>query len=51
MLNPHSLTPFPNAILFNWATVFILAFGNLPPSISRRAAWPRRRRGLRKLDV
>ena len=21
MLNPHSLTPFPNAILFNWATV------------------------------
>ena len=29
MLNPHSLTPFPNAILFNWATVFILAFGNL----------------------
>ena len=29
MLNPHSLSPFPNAILFNWATVFILAFGNL----------------------
>lgn len=24
-----SLTPFPNAIVFNWATIFILAFGNL----------------------
>lgn len=24
-----SLTPFPNAIMWNWATIFILAFGNL----------------------
>lgn len=29
MLNPRALWPFPNAIFFNWATVFILAFGNL----------------------
>ena len=24
-----SLSPFPNAIMWNWATLFILAFGNL----------------------
>ena len=24
-----SLTPFPNAIFFNWATIFVLGFGNL----------------------
>lgn len=29
MLNPRALWPFPNAIFFNWATIFILAFGNL----------------------
>lgn len=29
MLNPRALWPFPNAILWNWATIFILAFGNL----------------------
>lgn len=25
----QGLTPFPNAILFNWATIFVLGFGNL----------------------
>jgi len=29
MTDPYSLTPFPNAILFNWATIFVLGFGNL----------------------
>ena len=29
MTNAHSLAPFPNAVMFNWATVFVLAFGNL----------------------
>lgn len=29
MTEPHALTPFPNAIFFNWATIFILGFGNL----------------------
>eukprot|EP00562_Extubocellulus_spinifer_P003685 CAMPEP_0178538068 /NCGR_PEP_ID=MMETSP0696-20121128/36917_1 /TAXON_ID=265572 /ORGANISM="Extubocellulus spinifer, Strain CCMP396" /LENGTH=745 /DNA_ID=CAMNT_0020170321 /DNA_START=16 /DNA_END=2254 /DNA_ORIENTATION=- len=29
MTNPYSLTPFPNAIFFNWCTIFVLAFGNL----------------------
>jgi Na+/proline symporter len=29
MTDPYSLTPFPNAIFWNWATIFILAFGNL----------------------
>jgi len=28
MSNPQALTPFPNAIFWNWATIFILAFGN-----------------------
>ncbi|KAJ8602438.1 hypothetical protein CTAYLR_001256 [Chrysophaeum taylorii] len=29
MLNPRALWPFPNAIFWNWATIIILAFGNL----------------------
>lgn len=29
MTDAHSLTPFPNPILFNWATIFVLGFGNL----------------------
>jgi len=29
MSEPGALYPFPNAILFNWATIFVLAFGNL----------------------
>mmetsp|Transcript_29388 Transcript_29388/g.75967 ORF Transcript_29388/g.75967 Transcript_29388/m.75967 type:complete len:738 (+) Transcript_29388:123-2336(+) len=29
MSDPYSLTPFPNAILFNWAVIFALSFGNL----------------------
>jgi Na+/proline symporter len=29
MTNPTGLTPFPNAILWNWSTIFILGFGNL----------------------
>jgi Na+/proline symporter len=29
MTDPLGLTPFPNAILWNWATIFILGFGNL----------------------
>ncbi|KAL7531840.1 hypothetical protein ACHAXR_004270 [Thalassiosira sp. AJA248-18] len=29
MTEAHSLTPFPNAIVFNWATIFVLGFGNL----------------------
>ena len=29
MTDPQGLTPFPNAILWNWATIFILGFGNL----------------------
>mmetsp|Transcript_21613 Transcript_21613/g.33890 ORF Transcript_21613/g.33890 Transcript_21613/m.33890 type:complete len:671 (+) Transcript_21613:33-2045(+) len=29
MTKPDGLTPFPNAIVFNWATIFVLAFGNL----------------------
>ena len=29
MTNPSALFPFPNAIFFNWATIFILGFGNL----------------------
>ena len=29
MTSAYSLTPFPNAVFFNWATIFVLAFGNL----------------------
>jgi Sodium:solute symporter family len=29
MLDSLALTPFPNAIFWNWATIFILGFGNL----------------------
>jgi hypothetical protein len=29
MTNPSALAPFPNAIVWNWATVVILAVGNL----------------------
>eukprot|EP00529_Nitzschia_sp_RCC80_P014061 CAMPEP_0113474276 /NCGR_PEP_ID=MMETSP0014_2-20120614/18494_1 /TAXON_ID=2857 /ORGANISM="Nitzschia sp." /LENGTH=743 /DNA_ID=CAMNT_0000367105 /DNA_START=176 /DNA_END=2407 /DNA_ORIENTATION=- /assembly_acc=CAM_ASM_000159 len=29
MTDHLSLTPFPNAIMWNWATIFILALGNL----------------------
>jgi Na+/proline symporter len=29
MTSPYGLKPFPNAILWNWATIFILGFGNL----------------------
>jgi len=29
MTHYNSMTPFPNAIVFNWATIFVLAFGNL----------------------
>jgi Na+/proline symporter len=29
MTSPTALSPFPNALLWNWATIFILAVGNL----------------------
>ena len=29
MTSPHGLSPFPNAIVWNWATIFVLGFGNL----------------------
>jgi Sodium:solute symporter family len=29
MLNPDTLAPFPNAIVWNWATIFVLGFGCL----------------------
>lgn len=29
MTDAHSLSPFPNAIMWNWATIFVLGFGNL----------------------
>jgi Sodium:solute symporter family len=29
MINPEALSPFPNAIVWNWATIFVLGFGNL----------------------
>lgn len=29
MINPTALAPFPNAMLWNWATIFILGLGNL----------------------
>jgi hypothetical protein len=29
MTSPYALDPFPNAIFWDWATIFILAFGNL----------------------
>ena len=29
MTNPYALTPFPNALFWDWATIFILGFGNL----------------------
>jgi len=29
MTDPSGLYPFPNAIVFNWATIFVLGFGNL----------------------
>ena len=28
MSDPQALTPFPNSIVWNWATIFILGFGN-----------------------
>jgi hypothetical protein len=29
MTNAYALSPFPNSIFWNWATIFILGFGNL----------------------
>ena len=29
MTDSLALAPFPNAVIFNWATIIILAFGNL----------------------
>lgn len=29
MMDIDAYSPFPNAILFNWATIFVLGFGNL----------------------
>jgi hypothetical protein len=29
MTNPQALSPYPNAIFWNWCTIFILAVGNL----------------------
>eukprot|EP00178_Gracilaria_changii_P012235 TRINITY_DN345_c0_g1_i2.p1 TRINITY_DN345_c0_g1~~TRINITY_DN345_c0_g1_i2.p1 ORF type:complete len:508 (+),score=44.46 TRINITY_DN345_c0_g1_i2:3314-4837(+) len=29
MFSPTALSPFPNALMWNWATILILAFGNL----------------------
>jgi hypothetical protein len=29
MTDPVALSPFPNAILWNWATILVMAFGNL----------------------
>lgn len=29
MMDIDAYGPFPNAILFNWATIFVLGFGNL----------------------
>ena len=29
MTDANALDPIPNAIFFNWATIFVLAFGNL----------------------
>lgn len=29
MMDINAYSPFPNAILFNWATIFVLGFGNL----------------------
>jgi hypothetical protein len=28
MSDPYALDPFPNALLWNWATILILGFGN-----------------------
>lgn len=28
MFNAQALTPFPNSIMWNWATIIILGFGN-----------------------
>ena len=30
MTDADALDPIPNAIVFNWVTIFVLAFGNLP---------------------
>ena len=29
MRDAHAMAPFPNAIVFNWATLIVLAFGNM----------------------
>ncbi|PNH07656.1 hypothetical protein TSOC_005846 [Tetrabaena socialis] len=29
MTDPDAYAPFPNAILYNWATIFVLGLGNL----------------------
>jgi hypothetical protein len=29
MAHPDAVSPFPNAIVFNWATIFVMTFGNL----------------------
>lgn len=29
MMDINAYNPFPSAILFNWATIFVLGFGNL----------------------
>jgi len=29
LTDPYALTPFPNALFWDWATIFILAFGNM----------------------
>jgi Na+/proline symporter len=29
MTDAHAMAPFPNAIVFNWVTLIVLAFGNM----------------------
>ena len=29
MTDAHAMAPFPNSIVFNWATLIVLAFGNM----------------------
>jgi hypothetical protein len=29
MTDPDALSPFPNSLVWNWATIFVMAFGNL----------------------
>ena len=39
MTDPDAIDPIPNAIFFNWVTIFVLGFGNLAALDFQARVW------------